>query len=159
MNVPIQFITSPLDETEIAQLDTIEAFFFAYRDFVSDPDRLLSAYEFGRAHHRVLFFVNRQPGLSVAELLETLKITKQSLGRVLRQLIKAGYIIQNEGKNDRRKRQLFPTFKGRELILKLSGPQSERITRACENLSESERQIIANFLTKMQNLATNDNSS
>ena len=77
--------------------DLIELLFFAYRDFVSDPDQLLDKLGFGRAHHRVLHFVNRNPGMKVAELLDVLKITKQSLGRVLKQLIDEGYVVQKEG--------------------------------------------------------------
>ena len=69
---------------ELPAYDLIELFFFAYRDFVGDPDRILGDYGFGRAHHRVLHFVDRQPGLTIAELLDILRITKQSLNRVLR---------------------------------------------------------------------------
>src|SRR5690242_21672382 len=87
--------------------DVIELLFFAYRDFVGDPDEVLAKLGFGRAHHRVLHFVNRNPGMKVAELLEVLKITKQSLGRVLKQLIDEGYIVQKEGANDRRQRLLY----------------------------------------------------
>src|SRR5215208_8436411 len=72
--------------------DLIELLFFAYRDFVSDPDEVLGKLGFGRAHHRVLHFVNRNPSIKVANLLDILKITKQSLGRVLKQLIDEGYI-------------------------------------------------------------------
>src|SRR6201999_4342440 len=72
--------------------DLIELLFFAYRDFVGDADRLLEAYRFGRAHHRVLHFVSRQPGLTIAELLDILKITKQSLNRVLKELITENFI-------------------------------------------------------------------
>ena len=72
--------------------ELIELFFFAYRDFVGDADRLLEAYGFGRAHHRVLYFVSRQPGLTIAELLEILRITKQSLNRVLRELVDKNFI-------------------------------------------------------------------
>src|SRR5580698_3338516 len=77
--------------------DIIELLFFAYRDFVGDPDEVLSKLAFGRAHHRVLHFVNRNPGMKVADLLEILNITKQSLGRVLKQLIDQGYVVQREG--------------------------------------------------------------
>src|SRR5215213_1574396 len=77
--------------------ELIELLFFAYRDFVSDPDEVLARFAFGRAHHRVLHFVNRNPGIKVADLLDILKITKQSLGRVLKQLIDEGYIVQKEG--------------------------------------------------------------
>src|SRR6516164_3708105 len=79
--------------------DLIELLFFAYRDFVGDPDDVLAKLGFGRAHHRVLHFVNRNPGMKVAELLDILKITKQSLGRVLKQLIDQGYVVQKEGAN------------------------------------------------------------
>ena len=95
----------------------IELLFFAYRDFTSDPDQILADYGFGRAHHRVLHFVNRMPGLTVAELLDVLKITKQSLARVLKQLIDTGYIVQVQGPRDRRQRELYPTAKGRALAL------------------------------------------
>src|SRR6478736_5495886 len=77
--------------------DIIELLFFAYRDFVGDPDHVLAKLGFGRAHHRVLHFVNRNPGMKVADLLDILKITKQSLGRVLKQLVDEGYVIQKEG--------------------------------------------------------------
>ncbi|MGB8083134.1 MAG: helix-turn-helix domain-containing protein, partial [Pseudolabrys sp.] len=84
--------------------DIIELLFFAYRDFVGDPDEVLLKLGFGRAHHRVLHFVNRNPSIKVADLLEILNITKQSLGRVLKQLIDQGYVSQKEGAEDRRQR-------------------------------------------------------
>src|SRR5437660_8164166 len=87
--------------------DLIELLFFSYRDFVSDPDHVLEKFGFGRAHHRVLHFVNRNPGMKVADLLDVLRITKQSLGRVLKQLVDGGYVIQKEGSDDRRHRLLF----------------------------------------------------
>src|ERR1700739_3086381 len=87
--------------------DLIELLFFAYRDFVGDPDEVLAKLRFGRAHHRVLHFVNRNPGIKFAEMLQVLKITKQSLDRVLKQLIDEGYIVQKEGANDRRQRLLY----------------------------------------------------
>src|SRR6202165_5603713 len=94
--------------------DLIELLFFAYRDFVSEPDDVLRNFGFGRAHHRVLHFVNRHPGMKVAELLDVLKITKQSLGRVLKELVDQGYVLQKEGENDRRQRLLFVTPKGEQ---------------------------------------------
>src|ERR1700686_715997 len=87
--------------------DLIELLFFAYRDFVGDADEVLETLGFGRAHHRVLHFVNRNPGMKVADMINVLKITKQSLGRVLKQLIDEGYIVQKEGANDRRQRLLY----------------------------------------------------
>src|ERR1700686_2008657 len=114
--------------------DLIELLFFAYRDFVSDPDDVLSNFGFGRAHHRVLHFVNRHPGMKVAELLDVLKITKQSLGRVLKELVDQGYVVQKEGENDRRQRLLFVTPKGRALAMRLAGMQTMRIARALAEL-------------------------
>src|SRR5688500_1009677 len=106
--------------------DLIELLFFAYRDFVGDPDEVLIKLGFGRAHHRVLHFVNRNPGMKVAELLDILRITKQSLGRVLKQLIDQGYVVQREGAQDRRQRLLYVTAKGEQLALKLAMLQTER---------------------------------
>src|SRR5207244_9961176 len=87
----------------------IELLFFAYRDFVGDADHELEAFGFGRAHHRVMHFVYRYPGLKVADLLDVLRITKQSLGRVLKQLLDEGYIVQKTGDNDRRQRLIYAT--------------------------------------------------
>jgi DNA-binding MarR family transcriptional regulator len=127
----------------------IELFFFAYRDFTSDPDAILENYGFGRAHHRVLHFVNRRPGLTVAELLEVLKITKQSLARVLKQLIDTGHIVQVQGPRDRRQRELYPTAKGRDLALALARPQSRRIHAALQGSGAADRAVIEHFLKAM----------
>lgn len=110
--------------------DIIELLFFAYREFVGDPDEVLANFGFGRAHHRVLHFVNRHPGMRVADLLELLRITKQSLGRVLRELIQQGYVEQKAGENDRRQRLLYVTPKGQALAMRLANLQTERILRA-----------------------------
>ena len=101
--------------TERRETRFIELLFFAYRDFVSDPDAVLVKYGFGRAHHRVIHFVSRHPGIRVADLLDILKITKQSLGRVLKQLLDLGFIEQRPGPQDRRQRLLYATEAGRAL--------------------------------------------
>ena len=75
----------------------IELLFFAYRDFTAEPDAILARYDFGRAHHRVIHFVGRHPQMTVGELLGILRITKQSLSRVLGQLVRQGFIIQRPG--------------------------------------------------------------
>lgn len=129
----------------------IELFFFAYRDFTSDPDEMLADYGFGRAHHRVLHFVNRRPGLTVAELLEVLKITKQSLARVLKQLIDTDHIVQLQGPRDRRQRELYPTQKGRALALALARPQSRRIHTALQDVGTDGRALVEGFLKAMVN--------
>ncbi|MCJ2081988.1 MarR family winged helix-turn-helix transcriptional regulator [Methylobacterium sp. J-090] len=110
--------------------DLIELLFFAYRDFVGDPDRILAQYGFGRAHHRVLHFVDRYPGLTIAELLDILRITKQSLNRVLKDLIEQDYIVQKTGTSDRRQRLLFCTARGTALAGDLIRVQTHRVTRA-----------------------------
>lgn len=132
-----------------ALLDLAEMLFFAYREFIGEPDKILDEYGFGRAHHRVLHFVNRHPGMRVADLLEILKITKQSLGRVLKQLIDDGFIAQRAGKTDRRERRLYPTPKGRELADRLAAPQLKRISAALAASGAQEQASIAKFLREM----------
>ena len=126
---PIELaLPTPAGEPE--PLALVELLFFAYRDFTSDPDAILAEYEFGRAHHRVLHFVEHYPGLRVADLLDILKITKQSLARVLRQLVAKGFIEQRLGKADRRERRLYTTAGGRDLARRLLEPQVARMRRA-----------------------------
>jgi DNA-binding MarR family transcriptional regulator len=129
--------------------DIIELLFFAYRDFVGDPDHVLAKFGFGRAHHRVLHFINRNPGIKVADLLVILKITKQSLGRVLKQLVDEGYVVQREGANDRRQRLLFVTPKGEALALKLAGLQTTRIARAMSEVGPAAHETARRFLAAM----------
>ena len=129
--------------------DLIELLFFAYRDFVGDPDEVLAKLGFGRAHHRVLHFVNRNPGMKVAELLDVLRITKQSLGRVLKQLIDEGYVIQREGAHDRRQRLLYVTPAGKNLAMQLAGLQTARISGVFEELGAGGREAARRFLAGM----------
>jgi DNA-binding MarR family transcriptional regulator len=129
--------------------DIIELLFFAYRDFVGDADHELEAFGFGRAHHRVMHFVYRYPGLKVADLLDVLRITKQSLGRVLKQLLDEGYIIQKTGNNDRRQRLLYATPKGEALVARLAGLQTDRITRALAGIDPAGVEAIGRFLRAM----------
>ena len=138
-----------LGERETVAL--IELLFFAYRDFVSDPDALLEQLGFGRAHHRVVHFVGRDPGMTVAQLLDILRITKQSLGRVLKDLIDEGYVFQKEGETDRRQRLLHLTAAGEDLRQSLMAPQMERIRRAVAeasgNRSASMRDILYHLIS------------
>ena len=117
-----------LREEELRQ--GIELIFYAYRDFTAEPDAILARYKFGRAHHRVIYFVGRNPGITVSELLAILKITKQSLSRVLGQLVREGFITQRAGQQDRRQRLLELTDKGVALERQLSESQRLRIARA-----------------------------
>src|SRR5947199_8504739 len=129
--------------------DIIELLFFAYRDFVGDADDVLEEFGFGRAHHRIIHFVHRYPGLKVADLLDVLRITKQSLGRVLKQLLDQGYIVQKAGAKDRRERLLFATAKGEALVAKLAGLQTDRINKAMGELDAAGVEMVRRFLRGM----------
>lgn len=142
----LRVVHEPLDAFSVDEMQLIERLFFAYRDFVHEPDEILARDRFGRSHHRVLHFVNRRPGMSVAELLDILRITKQSLAPALRQLIDKGYIAQEVGKEDRRQRLLFPTKRGRALMLALCEPQSRRMTAALKALPDGDRDKVLAFL-------------
>ena len=128
-----------------------ELLFFAYRDFTRDPDAILQDFGFGRAHHRVLHFVTRHSGLRVADLLDVLKITKQSLGRVLKQLIDNGYIVQRAGSVDRRERLLYPTASGRALTKRLAAPQLVRLAEALKAAGPDAEIVVRRFLQAMIN--------
>jgi DNA-binding MarR family transcriptional regulator len=127
----------------------IELLFFAYRDFTSEPDAILAKFGFGRAHHRVVYFIGRQPGISVSELLTTLRITKQSLSRVLGQLIREGFVAQRTASRDRRLRLLELTAKGLELERLLTENQRARLARAYH---ETGIDAVAGFHKVMRNL-------
>lgn len=117
-----------LRDTELRQ--AIELLFFAYRDFTAEPDAILARTHFGRAHHRAIYFIGRHPGATVTELLGILRITKQSLNRVLGQLIAQGYVVQRQGTRDRRQRLMELTEKGTTLEEQLTAEQRARIARA-----------------------------
>lgn len=141
-----------MGDEEIVSL--IELLFFAYRDFTSDPDAILAEWGFGRAHHRVVHFVGRNPGMTVAQLLNILGITKQSLGRVLRDLIEKDLVYQRPGDLDRRQRLLFLTEEGEALRLTLMAPQAERIIRA---LSEAGEGAEPNYRKVLYHLINPEN--
>jgi len=126
----IKSLVTSADPVEDELRQGIELLFFAYRDFTAEPDTILAQYDFGRAHHRVIYFVGRHPQMTVGELLGILRITKQSLSRVLSQLVRQGFIIQRRGARDRRQRLLDLTPKGRELERQLSEPQRARVANA-----------------------------
>ncbi|AOG07495.1 MAG: MarR family transcriptional regulator [Bosea sp. (in: a-proteobacteria)] len=126
--------------------DLIELLFFAYRDFVGGPDLILAEYGFGRAHHRVLHFVLRRPGLTIAELLDILKITKQSLNRVLKELVETGFVEQRTGVQDKRQRHLHATAAGQDLALRLVRLQAQRIQAALADLAPEAAETVAQYL-------------
>src|SRR5712692_4824497 len=127
---PAASTTDPEEAREEAIRQGIELLFFAYRDFTAEPDAILAQYGFGRAHHRVVHFVGRHPQMTVGELLGILRITKQSLNRVLGQLLRQVFIVQHRGAQDRRQRLLELTDIGRELERRLSELQRARVAAA-----------------------------
>ncbi|WP_279479933.1 MarR family transcriptional regulator [Aureimonas sp. SK2] len=142
-------VVEPLPTRGELDFRLIELFFFAYREFTGDADSILERYGFGRAHHRILHFVNRDPGMTIAEILDLLEITKQSLSRVLRQLIDDGFIAQVQGTDDRRQRRLYPTQKGRDLTLELSRAQGRRIDAAFRAAALDDPGLVNDFLLEM----------
>lgn len=131
----------------------IEALYFAYRAFTSDPDQILADISYGRAHHRALYFINREPGLTVTALLDVLRVTKQSLNRVLRALIEDGLVESRVGRRDRRERLLFLTEKGQELERRLSEPQRGRVRAAYRSAGP---QAVAGFRQVLEGMMDRD---
>ena len=140
-----------LREEELRQ--AIELLYYAYRDFTAEPDAMLARYSFGRAHHRVIYFVGRHPQMSVSDLLAILRITKQSLSRVLGQLVRQGFIRQSPGSHDRRRRLLELTERGVELERQLSENQRQRIARAYR---EAGAQAVEGFRKVMFGIMSNE---
>jgi len=136
-----------LREEELRQ--GMELLFFAYRDFTGEPDKILARHAFGRAHHRVIYFVGRHPSITVSELLAILGITKQSLSRVLGQLVREGFIVQRPGRRDRRQRMLELTERGRDLERQLSENQRRRMARAYR---AAGAEAVEGFRTVLRNL-------
>lgn len=136
----------PLD-CELIHL--VELLFFAYRDFTAEPDEILGPLGFGRAHHRVLHFVHRNPGLRVADLLDILGITKQSLARVLKQLVDEGYVLQTRPETDRRERRLHLTETGTALAERLLALQTRRIAGALRDAGPHAQRAAHDFLLAM----------
>jgi DNA-binding MarR family transcriptional regulator len=129
-----------LRESELRQ--GIELLYFGYRDLTARADALLADSGFGRAHHRALYFIARRPGLTVTDLLRTLKITKQSLARVLSDLQTAGFVLQKVGPVDRRQRLLHLTEAGAKLERDLLEALKEPMRQAYSNAGP---QAVAGF--------------
>ncbi len=152
MKTPANITTNPqfLKDEELRQ--GIEMLFYAYRDFIAEPDTILRRSGFGRAHHRVIYFVGRYPDTTVSALLDILQITKQSLSRVLGQLIREGYINQDKGLKDRRQRLLSLTKKGREMEHQLTADQRARFARAYSDAGEEAvegfRKVILGLISR-----------
>ena len=140
---------NPLFLSDAELRKAMELLFFAYRDFTAEPDSILARYDFGRAHHRVIYFVGADAGMSVSDLLAILKITKQSLSRVLGQLLREGFIEQQTDTQDRRRRLLFLTPKGQELETWLTDKQTSLIAKAYR---DSGAEAVAGFATVLRGI-------
>ncbi len=135
-----------LDEREIRKI--IEIMFFSYRDFTSGPDKILEKIKFGRAHHRVIYFVGKRNNLTIKELLSILQITKQSLSRVLNQLVNEKYILLSIGE-DKRTKKLTLSKKGEELEKKLSDIQISNIYNVIKKFDETDINGFKKILFEM----------
>ena len=146
-----------LSDTEIRKV--IELIFFSYREFTSGPDKILDKINFGRAHHRVIYFVGKKNKITIKDLLEILQITKQSLSRVLNQLVKEDYIILSTG-YDKRTKNLSLTIKGVELEKKLSEIQISKIKQVIKNAEERDingfKKILYAMIDEKNQLQFND---
>src|SRR5215468_7971573 len=149
----IKSSASPVSLREEELRQGIELLYFAYRDFTAEPDAILTEFGFGRAHHRVIHFVGRHPQMTVSELLAILHITKQSLSRVLGQLVRQEFIVQQRGAPDRRQRLLGLTPQGRDLERQLSEPQRARIANA---FRKAGPQAVEGFRKVMLEIVASD---
>ena len=156
--VDIKSNSNPLFLREENLREAIELLFFAYRDFTGEPDRILDKIGFGRAHHRVIYFVGQNSRITVGELLEILQITKQSLARVLKTLIDQGFIEQAHGTDDKRKRHLLLTSKGQELEGELLASQFALLSTAFEQAGQEAVEGFRVVLEKISGRKPNDNS-
>lgn len=133
----------------VLALDIIERLFFGYRDFVGIADEHLASRGYGRAHHRVLHFVDRHPGLTVGELLAILKVTKQGLGRTLRTLVEDGLVTVRPGERDRREKRLATTPEGHALARELMSLQTARVEAALAAGGPGARETVATVLAHL----------
>ena len=130
-------LLTPLYLNEIEIRKAIELIFFSYRDFTAGPDKILEKINFGRAHHRVIYFVGKQKKITIKELLSILQITKQSLSRVLNQLVKEKFILVSAG-IDKRTKNLSLTKKGEDLEKELSDIQINKIRNVLKQFNEKD---------------------
>jgi len=135
-----------LNDKEIRKI--IELIFFSYRDFTAGPDQILEKLNFGRAHHRVIYFVGKKDKITIKELLGVLKITKQSLSRVLNQLVKEGFIVVSTGL-DKRTKNLSLTSSGLSLENELSTIQIQKIKKVINNFNQEDIDGFKKILYEM----------
>ena len=131
--------------------DFIQLLFYAYRETFSDPKDILSKNSFGLAHLRALNLIERNPGTNLGELMFQLKVTKQSLNRVLRDLINNKAIILKKGEIDSRQRQIFLNEKGKKLFEEIFLEQKKKIYNALKNSDSDSVVKFKSVLKKIVN--------
>ena len=141
--------TNPLFLSDTELQKAIEMLFFAYQKFTGVADDILKSHDFGRAHHRSLYFIGRHPGITLSELINILAVSKQSLNRTLRILLKSGFIKQQDDATDKRKKSLFLTNKGEELNKKLIEVQKQFIASAYRYEGAESAQAFTDILHRM----------
>ncbi len=131
--------------------DFIEQIFYVYRETYSDPKKVLKKYSFGSAHHRVIILVERNNGITISGLLNKLKITKQSLNRILKDLIKNNSIIIKKGEIDSRQRHIFLNEKGKKIFNEIFTEQKKKIYNALKNSDSDSVLKFKKVLNKIIN--------
>lgn len=135
----------------------MELLFFAYRDFLEEADQVLTHHQLGRAHHRALYFIGQHPAITVSGLLKLLRITKQSLSRVIADLVALGMIEQTPGLRDRRQRHLALTPKGTEMERDLTAQQRVLLARAYRQAGaeavDGFRKVLLGLITEQDRRA------
>ena len=129
--------------------DFIEQIFYVYRETYSDPKKILKKYSFGTAHQRTIYIIERNTGITVSELLKKLKVTKQSLNRVLRDLIKNKTIILKKGEVDSRQRHIFLDERGKKIFEEMFCEQKKKIYNAFKN---SDSDSVIKFKTVLKKI-------
>jgi DNA-binding MarR family transcriptional regulator len=136
MSTLLTYQARPMTDTQLRQ--AVESFYFAYRAFTEQPDKILAARGLNRVHHRILYFVGREPGLNVARLLAILQVSKQALNTPLRQLLEMGLVIEGVDESDRRVKPLRLSGAGQKLEQQLTQTQTKQLSLAFKSASSSE---------------------
>ena len=129
----------------------IEKLFMGYRESFADAKKTLDKYSIGIAHHKVIHLLSIYKGITISDLLKKLKITKQSLNRVLKDLIKLEVVFFKKGEKDTRLKHIFLSEKGQKIFNEIFSTQKKRIYKALLKSSSEEVLFFNNVLKKIIN--------
>ena len=141
-------------DREVSLRRAIEELYFGYRAFTALPDKMLAERGLGRTHHRILYFVRREPGISIGELLAVLAVTKQAIHRPIKDLEAQGLLAITSDPQDRRVRRLSATPGGAELEARLTASQMRLLDRAFEGLGEAVEEHWHEVMRRLARNAT-----